>query len=168
MADSPNTSPSFIRTAGILGSVVSLTNQVCTRDNPGSIPVVLYDSNGAYAGGNGALAEDLTVCATGPIAKSVLFMFIKFTSDTNPVWVNIAEWDLPALASVSATTASASYPLSLPLRNILAPQPHSSTTTAQFKALRINSSGRAIQLGLALGTAIGSLPLIATLWGGEL
>lgn len=167
MADAPNTSPSFIRTCGVLGSVVALTTQVCTRDAPGSTPVVLYDSNGAYAGGNGALAEDFTVCATGPIAKSVLFMFLKFTADTNPVWVNIFEWDLPALSAVSATTASASYPLSLPLRKILSPQPHAGSAGI-FTGLRINSSGRAIQLGLALGTAIGSMPLICTLWGGEL
>jgi hypothetical protein len=167
MSDNPNSSPSFIRTGGMIGAVVSLTNQVCTRDNPGNTPLVLYDSTASYAQGNGALCEDLTLCATGTIAKSVLFLFIKFTADTNPTWFNIAEWDLPALASISATTASSGYPLSVPLRKVLAPSPH--TGTNQYNTgLRINSSGRAIQLGLALGTAIGSMPLIATMWGGEL
>jgi hypothetical protein len=167
MSDNPNTSPSFIRTGGMIGAVVSLTNQVCTRDNPGNIPLVIYDSTASYAQGNGAYCEDLTVCATGIVAKSVLFLFIKFTADTNPTWFNIAEWDLPALASISATTASAGYPLSVSLRKVLAPS--SLVGTNPYKsALRINSSNRSIQLGLALGTAIGSMPLIATMWGGEL
>lgn len=166
MAELPNGTPSFIRSPGILGVPIKLTNQVCSRDNPGNIPLIIYDNSAEYASGNGAIAENVTVCATGTVTKSVLFLFIKFTETIAPEWLLWHEIDLPALATADATTKGAGYPLRGELKRIYSPIPQAGSIPFA-DGLRINGESRQIQIGVALGTAIGSLPIIVYLEGGE-
>jgi hypothetical protein len=138
---------------------------VCTRDSPGSIPVTIYDSTASYANGNGATVENVIVNAVGTVAKSTLFFFIKLDGATT--WQLWSEVDLPALASQSATAKPTGYPLRSDLsRRIYSPVANVGTDQG-INAFRINGN-RQIQIGVALGTAVGSLPIIVTLEGGEL
>jgi hypothetical protein len=169
MAENPNPTPGFIRQGGILGYPVSLTNQVCTRDSPGNVPLVLYDndSTSGYASGNGAIVENLTICPTGTVSKSTLLIFVKFLDQGN-TWIYWDEVDLPALAAVSASAKGAGYPLKATLtRTILAP-PARVGSNPYPNAFRINGDSRTLQIGVALGTAIGSSPMYIWLDGGEL
>lgn len=169
MAENPNPTPGFIRQGGILGYPVSLTNQVCTRDSPGNVPLILYDndSTSGYASGNGAIAENLVIAPTGTVAKSTLLIFWKFP-DRADTWIYWDEVDLPALASISATTKGAGYPLKATLtRTILAP-PARVGSDPYPTAFRINGDSRSLQIGVALGTTIGAAPMHVWLDGGEL
>jgi len=166
MAENPNPTPSFIRAGGILGNQVKLTNQVCTRVAPGNIPVVIYDNSGTYASGNGAIVENLIVVATDVVTKSILFLFVKFVNSATPEWLLYHEIDLPALASITANTKPTNYPLRGDLRRIYGFAPNIGSN-AFADALRINGESRLIQLGVALGTAIGTNPIIIYLEGGE-
>lgn len=170
MAENPNPQPSFIRAGGILGNPVKLTNQVCTRDAPGNIPLVIYDTQGSYTSGNGAIVENLVIVPTGSVAKSVLFIFVKdlSTSLTAPEFTLYEEIDLPALATISASTKDTNYPLKAPIaRELYRSMPN--VGSLQFpKGLRICGNSRSLQYGIALGTAIGTAPIIVYLEGGEL
>lgn len=170
MSENPNPQPAFIRSGGILGTPVLLTNQVCTRDAPGNIPIVIYDNQLAYSSGNGAIVENLIIVPTGVVAKSVLFLFVKDleSSTTTPVFTLYDEIDLPALASISATTKNATYPLKAPLaRDLYRSLPQ--VGTLQYpKGFRINGNSRNLQYAVALGTTIGTAPIIVYLEGGEL
>jgi hypothetical protein len=169
MTESPNPMPGFIRQGGTLGYPVALTNQVCTRDAPGNVPLVLYDNDSStgYASGNGAIAENLIIAPTGTVAKSTLFLFWKFP-DINSNWLYWDEVDLPALASVSASAKGSGYPLRAALtRQMLAP-PARVGSNPYPNTFRINGDSRALQIGVALGTTIGSAPMYIWLSGGEL
>ena len=152
-----------------MGYPVSLTNQTCTRDSPGNVPLILYDndSTSGYASGNGAIVENLIIAPTGTVAKSTLFLFWKFP-DRADTWIYWDEVDLPALASISATTKGAGYPLKAELtRTILAPPPRVGSNPYP-NAFRINGDSRSLQIGVALGTTTGTAPVQVWLEGGEL
>lgn len=169
MTENPNTTPGFIRQGGLLGRPVSLTNQVCTRDAPGNVPLVLYDNSdvAGYSSGNGAIVENLIIAPSGTVAKSTLFIFWKIVTETSSPWIYWDEVDLPALATISATAKSVAYPLKAPLtRVIFAPLPRVGTTPFP-SAFRINGESTPIQIGVALGTAIGAVPMNVWLDGGE-
>lgn len=166
MTEVPNRLPTFIKQTGIIGVPASLTNQVCTRDSPGSTPVILYDNTGDYASGNGAIAENILVCPTGTVAKSTLFFFIKIDADTE--WKYWAEADLPALASISASAKDGNYPLRVDLgRRLYSPVAQVGSDQG-LVGIRINGDSRSYQLGVALGTAIGSQPMYIWMEGGEM
>jgi hypothetical protein len=169
MTESPNPTPGFIRQSGVLGYPVALTNQVCTRDSPGNVPLILYDNDSStgYASGNGAIAENLVIAPTGTVAKSTLFIFWKFPDVAN-TWVYWDEVDLPALASVSASTKGSGYPLKASLSRVILAPPARVGSNPYPSAFRINGDSRVIQIGVALGTAIGSNPMYIWLDGGEL
>lgn len=169
MSENPNPQPGFIRAGGILGNIVSLTNQVCTRDAPGNIPLVIYDTQATYTSGNGAMVENLIIVPTGTVAKSVLFLFVKDLDTTaiSPFFTLYDEIDLPALASVSASAKSASYPLKAPLtRDLYRSLPQ--VGSLQYpKGLRLNGNSRNFQYAVALGTTIGTAPMYVYIEGGE-
>lgn len=166
--ENPNTQPAFIRIGGILGTPARLTNQVCTRNAPGNIPIVIYDTQEKYTSGNGAIVENLIVVPTGTVVKSVLFLFIKDLSSPNPEFLLYEEIDLPALSSVSATAKSTVYPLKAPLSREIYRSVPSVGSLAFPRGFRIPGNSSSLQYGVALGTAIGTLPLIVYLEGGEL
>ncbi|RUR76997.1 hypothetical protein PCC6912_39560 [Chlorogloeopsis fritschii PCC 6912] len=155
-----------MQTMGILGSPVELTNQVCTPDNPGTTPVIAYDTTGSYSQGNGALVEMVDIQLTGTTANTTLLMFYKLLDETTPKWRKAAQ---RAIASVtySSTVELPSY--KIPLKDILFPVPAAGAGTSlqQFQGLRINSSLRGIQWGFALTVTAGTAPIIVTLYGGE-
>lgn len=169
MAENPNPTPGFIRQGGVLGYPVSLTNQVCTRDSPGTVPLVLYDndSTSGYASGNGAIVENLIIAPTGTVSKSTLLLFWKFPDQSN-TWIYWDEVDLPALASVSANTKGTGYPLKATLSRVIFAPPARVGSNPYPSAFRINGDSRSLQIGVALGTAIGSSPMYVWLDGGEL
>lgn len=169
MAESPNPTPGFIRQGGVIGTPVALTNQVCTRDAPGNVPLILYDNDSStgYASGNGAIAENLRICPTGTVAKSTLLIFWKFP-DTSNTWLYWDEVDLPALASVSASTKGSGYPLKATLSGVILAPVARVGSSAYPNAFRINGDSRALQIGVALGTTIGTSPMYVWLEGGEL
>lgn len=166
MVAAPNTSPAFIQTVGILGYPAELTSQVCTRDAPGSIPLTIYDPTADYAQGNGALVEVIRAEATGVTAASCLLLFYRLMEDSSPKWRKAAEIALPAVGTVPTNAAIAGYPVELPLPKILFPVPSAGTTT-QFTGLRLNPPERPIQWGVALTVAVGTAPIIVTMYGGE-
>lgn len=157
MADSPNTSPAFIQTVGVLGLPIELTNQVCTRNNPGSTPVVIYDSSEEYAQGNGALVEALDIQVTGITPDTVVMLFDKFLSETIPKWRKVAEVFIP---STSATSTAVLTEYEFPLKKILSPTKGNDNN----QGLRLNSSN--IQYGVALTVATTD-PVIIRMYGGE-
>lgn len=166
MVEIPNRLPTFIKQGGILGIPALLTNQTCTRDNPGIIPVTLYDNTADYASGNGAIVENVIIGATGTVTKSTLFFFVRL--DDNTTWRYFAEVDLPAIGSASASAKDSNYPLRADLgRRIYSPVAQVGNDQGLI-GFRINGNSRTVQLGCALGTAIGSLPIIVWLNGGEL
>jgi hypothetical protein len=167
MPENPNVSPGFIRSIGFLGQIVKLTNQVCTRDAPGNVPLVIYDSQGTYVSGNGALIENFIISPTGVVAKSTLFVFVKFNDAVAPEWLYFDEIDLPALASQSATAKPSGYPLRASVTELLYQIPPRVGTTQYPPGMRLNGSSRNYQIGVALGTAIGSAPLHIWIKGGE-
>jgi hypothetical protein len=129
--------------------------------------VTIYDPLQSYAQGNGALCECIKVVATGTTAATVLLLFYRMLEDTNPLWRFASELAIPAIASVPTTTTIAGFPLFLPLPNILFPLPMVGTT-ANFTGLRVNSTNRKIQWGVALTVSTGAaFPLIVTMYGGE-
>lgn len=164
MADSPNTSPPFIQTVGTIALPIQLTNQVCTRDNPGTTPVTIYDSGADYNQENGALIEMIDIQLTGVTVDTVVMLFDQYDSETTPVWRKVGEVAVPAV-SPSLTTAVPSY--KIPLKDILSPVPHAgagvSQPPQQFQGLRVNSSN--IKLGVAL-TVANTTPIIVRLYGG--
>jgi hypothetical protein len=166
MSDAPNTSPAFIQTMGLIGVPVELTNQVCPPDNPGTTPVIAYDTTGSYSQGNGALVEMVDLQLTGTTANTTVLMFYRLLDETNPKWRKAAQ---RAIASVtySATVELPSYKILL--KDILFPVPAAGagTTLQQFQGLRINSPIRGIQWGFALTADAGSAPIIVTMYGGE-
>jgi len=166
MTITPNRLPNFIISGGFIGVPVSLTSQVCTRDSPGNVPIMLYDSTSSvYPLGNGAVAENLIISPTGAVAKSTLLLFMKI--DGSATWLYHDEVDLPALSTQSATTKPSGYPLRAQLSEVIySPTPNIGTDQG-VRATRINDPSRSLQLGVALGTAIGSLPLIVYLKGGD-
>jgi hypothetical protein len=168
MAENPNPQPAFIRAGGILGNPVKLTNQVCTRDSPGNIPIVIYDNGADYASGNGAIIENIIIVPTGNVVKSILFVFYKDLSNATPEWLLYDEIDLAAISSISASTKDTNYPLKAPtVRQLYRSMPNVGST--QYPTgYRINGNTRTIQLGVALGTTIGTAPIIVYLEGGEL
>lgn len=165
MADAPNTAPAFIQTVGFIGVPIELTNQVCTRENPGTTPLTIYSSDSDYNQGNGALVEMIDIQITGNTAATVLMLFDRFTTETIPKWRKLAEVAIAA-ATPSNTSAVTSY--KIPLKDILFPVPHAGAGTAQppqqFQGLRLNSSG--VELGVALTVAAGTAPVIVRLCGG--
>lgn len=161
MPDAPNTAPAFMQTTGLLGVPVELTNQVCTRDTPGSTPVVGYDSSAEYAQGNGALVEMIDIQVTGNAIATVVMMFDRYTGEVSPKWRKVAEIAVAA-AAISNTSVLPSY--KIPLKDILFPVPGGSSLP-QFQGYRINSKG--MQLGFALTVAVGTSPLIIRMYGGE-
>lgn len=166
MVEVPNRLPTFIKQGGILGNPASLTNQVCTRDNPGVIPVTLYDNTADYASGNGAIVENVIIAPTGTVTKSALFFFIRLDDDST--WRYWGEVDLPAIASASATAKDTNYPLRADLgRRLYSPVAQVGDDQGLI-GFRINGNSRTVQIGCALGAAIGSLPLLVWLQGGEL
>lgn len=166
MVEVPNRLPTFIKQGGIVGVPVSLTNQTCTRDNPGVVPQVIYDNAGDYASGNGSIIENVVVCPTGTVTKSTLFFFIKL--DDSTTWRYWGEVDLPAINSASASTKDSNYPLRADLgRRLYSPVAQVGDDQG-LVGFRLNGNSRSVQLGCALGTAIGSLPIIVWLQGGEL
>lgn len=168
MAENPNTQPGFIRIGGILGNPVKLSNQVCTRDAPGNIPLVLYDTQGTYTSGNGAIAENLVIVPTGVVAKSTLLIFVKDLSNSTPEFLLYEEVDLPALASIAATAKPAEYPLKATLTREIYRSLPAVGSNAFPRGIRIPGNSASLQYGVALGTAIGTLPVIIYLEGGEL
>jgi hypothetical protein len=87
--------------------------------------------------------------------------------DGSATWIYHDEVDLPALSAQSATTKPSGYPLRAQLSEVIySPTPNIGTDQG-VRATRINDPSRSLQLGVALGTAIGSLPLIVYLKGGE-
>ncbi len=168
MAENPNVSPGFIRSIGFLGQIAKLTNQVCTRDAPGNVPLVIYDSQGTYVSGNGALIENFIISPTGTVTKSTLFLFVKFNDAVAPEWLYFDEIDLPALASDSTTTKPAGYPFRASLIESLYQVPPRVGTIQYPEGWRLNGSSRNYQVGLALSIAIGSDPIIVWAKGGEL
>jgi hypothetical protein len=166
MPDAPNTSPAFLQTSGMVGVPVELTNQVCTPDNPGTTPIIAYDSTATYAQGNGALVEMIDIQLTGTTAATTVLLFHRLTLETSPKWRKAAQ---RAIASVtySSTVELPSY--KIPLKDILFPVPGggAGTTLQQFQGLRLNSPDRAIQWGFALTVAAGAAPIIVAMYGGE-
>jgi hypothetical protein len=148
-----NRLPAFISQGGFIGTPASLTNQVCTRDAPGNVPLVVYNNStdNTYVSGNGAVIENV---------------FVKL--DGSATWLYFDEIDLVALSSISATTKGSGYPLRATLsEQIYSPVPRVGSNQGVI-ASRLNSiDSRALQVGVALGTAIGSLPMIVWLKGGE-
>lgn len=177
MPENPNPTPTFIRAGGVLGLPVLLTSQNCSRAAPGNIPLILYDNRDNYASGNGAIVENLTVCATGPITRNVLFLFLRFINPGGLASAGgITEWllwheiDLPATTQLTTTTKDPLYPLRGPLKRIYNPMPHTGGTPF-CDGLRINGESRPLQIGVATGAAVsvnGTSPLIVWLEGGEL
>lgn len=167
MTAAPNTSPSFIQTVGIVGQPVQLTNQVCTRDAPGTAPIVIYDPTANYALGNGAFVEEIRIEATGVSVASCLMLFHRVLTEAIPVWRKSSEVALPAVASVSNDSAIAGYPVFMPLPKILGPVPQTGNTS-QFTGLRINYPDSSIQWGVALTVAVGGSPINVVMYGGEL
>jgi hypothetical protein len=169
LTENPNSTPIFIRQGGLVGRPVSLTNQVCTRDAPGNVPLVLYDNSdtAGYASGNGALVEDLIIAPTGTVIKSTLLIFWKINNQTSAPWLYWDEVDLPAQATISASAKSTTYPFRATLtRTLLSPTPR--VGTIQYASgFRINGDSVPIQIGVALGIAAGTAPVIVWLDGGE-
>lgn len=172
MTENPNPQPSFIRSGGIVGTPVKLTNQVCSRDSPGNIPIVIYDNQGDYTTGNGAIVENIVVVPTGTVTQSNLLIFYKLITGTvTPEWLLYEEFNLPALGSVSNTAKSNDYPKKFyPVRDLYRSVPQvSNAENYQYpKGIRLNGNSRNYQIGVALTSAIGSLPIIIYLEGGEL
>lgn len=166
MADAPNTSPAFMQTMGILGFPVELTNQVCTPDNPGTTPVIAYDTGQSYAQGNGALAEMVDIQLTGTTAATTVMMFVRMLDETSPKWRKVAQ---RAIASVTYSNTVELPSYKIPLKDILFPVPAGGAGTGlqQFQGLRINSTLRGVQYGFALTVSAGSAPIIVTMYGGE-
>lgn len=162
----PNTAPAFIRNVGIVGQPVGLTNQVCPRDNPGSIPVIIYDPSATYAMGNGALVESLRAEATGVTAASCLVLFHRVMDEAQPVWRKAAEVQLPSVTSAPTDGSILSYPVEIPLPRILFPTA-STGNDSYLRGLRINALDRPVQWGVALTVAVGTAPVIVTMYGGE-
>ncbi len=163
----PNTAPAFIRNVGIIGQPVALTNQVCTRDNPGTTPVVIYDSSASYASGNGAFVECFQCNATGVSVAVALLVFHRLPEETSPQWRLAFESSIPEVVAVG-DSAFPNFPVYIPLPLILFPVPHAGDAEiGAFRGLRINGGDRAIQWGVALSRAVGNFPLIVTMYGGE-
>lgn len=166
MVEVPNRLPTFIKQGGTLGNPAQLTNQVCTRNAPGNTPVTLYDNTADYASGNGAIVENIIVAATGTVTKSTLLFFMRL--DDSATWNFWGEADLPAIASASASAKDSNYPLRIDLgRRIYSPVAQVGNDQG-LQGFRINGNSRTVQLGVALGTAVGSSPIIVWLSGGEL
>lgn len=157
MSDAPNTSPAFIQTVGVLGFPIELTNQVCARNNPGSTPVVLYDSAEEYTQGNGALAESIDIRLTGTNPDLVVLLFDKFINETVPKWRLVDELFIPA---TSATTTAEIPKYEFRLKKLLSPGKGSENN----QGLRLNSSN--IQYGVAL-TVASTDSVIVRMYGGE-
>ncbi|NJL10944.1 MAG: hypothetical protein HC908_14315 [Calothrix sp. SM1_7_51] len=162
----PNTSPAFIRNVGIIGQPIALTSQVCTRENPGNTPSVIYDPSAAYATGNGALVETIRAEATGVTAASCLLLFHRILDEAQPVWRKALEVTLPAVATIPTDSAIPGYPVELPLPKILFPVAGAGND-ASMRGLRLNPSERPIQWGAALTVAVGTAPIIISMYGGE-
>lgn len=152
----PNTSPIFIESCGILGSPIELTNQICNPDNPGNIPVKAYSNTGSYAGGNGALIENIAIELTGTVPATVICAYIRMLSETIPKWRKFSSLAIPG-HTFSLTSALPSY--SMPLKSLLFPSNSS-------QGLRINPEEIPIEIGFAL-TVASSSPIIIWLFGGE-
>lgn len=177
MPENPNPTPSFIRAGGILGVPVKLAFTQSNRFAPGSTPLVVYDNTADYAQGNGALIENITVCATGTVVKTVLLIFARFltlpgtaTQYGTGEWLLWHEIDLPATgaSTPSATTKDPNYPFRGTLKRLYNPFPHTGTTSF-CDGIRVNGSSRPMQIGVALSATQPSdnTPLIVWLEGGE-
>ena len=159
MSDAPNTSPAFIQTNGVLGFPIELTNQVCTRNNPGSTPVIIYDATEDYAQGNGGLVETIDIKLTGTSPDLVVLLFDKFVAETIPKWRLVDELFIPA---TTATSTAGIVKYEFKLKKILSPSKTSGTENNQ--GLRLNSKN--IQYGVAL-TVAATDPIIIRMYGGE-
>jgi hypothetical protein len=152
----PNTAPAFIRNVGIVGQPVALTNQVCSRDNPGSTPVIIYDP----------LVESLRSEATGVTAASCLLLFHRVMDEAQPVWRKAGEVQLPSVATAPTEGSILSYPVEMLLPRILFPVA-GTANESYLRGLRLNAIDRPVQWGVALTVAVGSAPIIVTMYGGE-
>lgn len=166
MTASPNSSPIFIRNIGIIGQPVMLTNQTCFRDVPGNTPVIIYDPTASYALGNGALVESIQASATGITAASCLMIFYRITDETQPLWRKAFEVSLPAVSAGVLDSAIAGYPVEVPLPKLNFPVAHAGNNP-NITGLRINPNDRPIEWGAALSVAVGTSPVIVTMYGGE-
>lgn len=150
MSSSPNTQPILMREPGILGSPVKLTSQVCLRDGTGGTPVIIYDPL-VHGKGNGAIVEEIRAKPIGINAVSVLYLFLRKSTDTSAVWMFFEEVALPAVTAIPTNAVlTGGYTALIPLPKILSPI--STDATTPHTALRLNGSD--YQWGVALGTAI--------------
>lgn len=157
----PNVQPVFIKDNGIIG-YTRLTTQVAARDGAGTVQTIYTPASNN--GSNGALCETIQIMPVGVNTASVLFLYYQDSSAATLRWDLWQELALPAVTAISAVgtiTPAATYPLIVPLPQILAPI---STDSTAKRGLRLNASG--ISWGVALGAAIAA-GVNVTMWGGR-